>query len=371
MDQTWANEADFLSVSTVQVDMTTGAVHHNDDVLAKFAILDFTPSSAGSNFFQYVVLCPFSSPRLLSPSADTFISRANSIIYYGGNLDAEDILHSLASFIRINSDDATNLRSLSQRYYTNITTQVAPSNSSDTKTTAGTRQTLQRIYLQGTVSAPIAEDSSSLAGPITGGIFGGLGVLIIVALVIWRIRRYRARQISMRQFAERRAQAMAVLMQSISSKNTHQLDTEHLRCLKTYTLTPKAPEKSGVNDSTSAVQPVAGSVNTPKVHSPDTVSSNTPSSKTWWGSTLWSKGWETMGTFHKRIRQAKNGEAKGSDAPTTESLAMAPLHSGDVCPICLDDMTFGERVRVLPCDHIFHPTCVDPWLVKKSALCPL
>ncbi|KAK6825180.1 RING finger domain protein [Apiospora arundinis] len=41
------------------------------------------------------------------------------------------------------------------------------------------------------------------------------------------------------------------------------------------------------------------------------------------------------------------------------------------CSICTDDFTVGEDVRVLPCDHRFHPGCVDPWLVNVSGTCPL
>ncbi|KAI0907677.1 hypothetical protein F4823DRAFT_626166 [Ustulina deusta] len=41
------------------------------------------------------------------------------------------------------------------------------------------------------------------------------------------------------------------------------------------------------------------------------------------------------------------------------------------CSICTDDFTVGEDVRVLPCDHKFHPACVDPWLVNVSGTCPL
>lgn len=41
------------------------------------------------------------------------------------------------------------------------------------------------------------------------------------------------------------------------------------------------------------------------------------------------------------------------------------------CSICTDDFAVGEDVRVLPCDHKFHPACVDPWLVNVSGTCPL
>ncbi|KAK3946167.1 hypothetical protein QBC46DRAFT_1483 [Diplogelasinospora grovesii] len=41
------------------------------------------------------------------------------------------------------------------------------------------------------------------------------------------------------------------------------------------------------------------------------------------------------------------------------------------CSICTEDFTVGEDVRVLPCDHKFHPPCIDPWLISVSGTCPL
>lgn len=42
------------------------------------------------------------------------------------------------------------------------------------------------------------------------------------------------------------------------------------------------------------------------------------------------------------------------------------------CPICLDDFEQGQSlIRELPCRHIFHPHCVDPFLETRSSLCPL
>ncbi|RMZ76784.1 hypothetical protein DV737_g4676, partial [Chaetothyriales sp. CBS 132003] len=42
------------------------------------------------------------------------------------------------------------------------------------------------------------------------------------------------------------------------------------------------------------------------------------------------------------------------------------------CPICLDDFVHAETiVRQLPCRHIFHPECIDPFLRDNSSLCPM
>jgi hypothetical protein len=42
-----------------------------------------------------------------------------------------------------------------------------------------------------------------------------------------------------------------------------------------------------------------------------------------------------------------------------------------VCSICAEDFTRGEDVRVLPCNHKYHPACIDPWLLNVSSTCPL
>ncbi|TKA65051.1 hypothetical protein B0A55_12031 [Friedmanniomyces simplex] len=41
------------------------------------------------------------------------------------------------------------------------------------------------------------------------------------------------------------------------------------------------------------------------------------------------------------------------------------------CSICTEDFEVGQDQRVLPCDHRFHPDCIDPWLLNVSGTCPL
>lgn len=41
------------------------------------------------------------------------------------------------------------------------------------------------------------------------------------------------------------------------------------------------------------------------------------------------------------------------------------------CSICTEDFERGQDQRVLPCDHRFHPECIDPWLLNVSGTCPL
>ncbi|KAF9533068.1 hypothetical protein CPB83DRAFT_805869 [Crepidotus variabilis] len=41
------------------------------------------------------------------------------------------------------------------------------------------------------------------------------------------------------------------------------------------------------------------------------------------------------------------------------------------CAICLSEFVKGDKVRVLPCHHIFHLDEVDEWLIQRKKLCPV
>lgn len=41
------------------------------------------------------------------------------------------------------------------------------------------------------------------------------------------------------------------------------------------------------------------------------------------------------------------------------------------CAICLDAFAGADTVRGLVCGHVFHADCVDPWLTKRRACCPI
>lgn len=43
----------------------------------------------------------------------------------------------------------------------------------------------------------------------------------------------------------------------------------------------------------------------------------------------------------------------------------------ETCSICLEDYELGERLRVLPCMHMYHTKCIDPWLTRGKRNCPL
>ncbi|KAI3465845.1 hypothetical protein Pfo_022508 [Paulownia fortunei] len=46
-------------------------------------------------------------------------------------------------------------------------------------------------------------------------------------------------------------------------------------------------------------------------------------------------------------------------------------HTGETCAICLEDYKHGENLKVLPCQHDFHASCVNSWLTKWATFCPV
>ncbi|KAI4176387.1 MAG: hypothetical protein LQ343_001126 [Gyalolechia ehrenbergii] len=78
----------------------------------------------------------------------------------------------------------------------------------------------------------------------------------------------------------------------------------------------------------------------------------------------------------RTTQEATNGvvteQAVGQEIrhqPTNDPIANAD--NGLACSVCTDDFAKGQDVRVLPCNHKFHPECIDPWLLNVSGTCPL
>jgi len=64
--------------------------------------------------------------------------------------------------------------------------------------------------------------------------------------------------------------------------------------------------------------------------------------------------------------------AATSNTANDSRTGVTPVYHQPTCAICLDDFVPQETlVRELPCHHIFHPSCIDTFLLENSAQCPL
>ena len=41
------------------------------------------------------------------------------------------------------------------------------------------------------------------------------------------------------------------------------------------------------------------------------------------------------------------------------------------CSVCTEVFFESDDVRILPCDHVYHQSCIDPWLLDFASTCPL
>ncbi|CAE8591129.1 unnamed protein product [Polarella glacialis] len=63
-----------------------------------------------------------------------------------------------------------------------------------------------------------------------------------------------------------------------------------------------------------------------------------------------------------------NNPSMPSETPSTLTISAGRFEN---CTICLEDVVGGQdRVRDLPCRHVFHVECIDRWL-RTSQKCPM
>ncbi|KAK7205215.1 hypothetical protein BZA70DRAFT_279338 [Myxozyma melibiosi] len=90
-----------------------------------------------------------------------------------------------------------------------------------------------------------------------------------------------------------------------------------------------------------------------------------------------------LDTFPTRLYVPTSGDSESDLQPeetnvTTKSAEMivtaaevAGFHQQS-CPICLEDFRVNESlVKQLPCEHIYHVSCIDDFLEHHSSVCPL
>lgn len=83
----------------------------------------------------------------------------------------------------------------------------------------------------------------------------------------------------------------------------------------------------------------------------------------------------------QRNNHMRNGMLKESNGISYQTVKSMPstiyqsrsdgTGSYDVCAVCLEDYEDGAMLRILPCNHRFHCSCIDAWLINWRAFCPI
>ena len=98
---------------------------------------------------------------------------------------------------------------------------------------------------------------------------------------------------------------------------------------------------------------------------------------TCWCATRWLCGCISR-RRHKQRRMEQQKEVQLALEACVQSLptrVVANDEQHDVCSVCLEALTVGDQLRVLPCGHEeFHQSCIDTWLLRLNdaePTCPL
>lgn len=100
-----------------------------------------------------------------------------------------------------------------------------------------------------------------------------------------------------------------------------------------------------------------------------------------WNGTAWEKhegttihGAHSNGAHDSDLESGPSYHSTSSPSTSHEALIHAPIpwcETQAECAICLSEFVKGDRVRELPCHHIFHLEEVDSWLINRKKLCPV
>ncbi|KAK7829834.1 e3 ubiquitin-protein ligase atl15 [Quercus suber] len=70
-----------------------------------------------------------------------------------------------------------------------------------------------------------------------------------------------------------------------------------------------------------------------------------------------------------------NAELPQDHQPPMPELPQRDFHAGEAatdCPVCLEEFVESESLVELPtCLHAFHPACIEAWLTRNHASCPV
>ena len=84
----------------------------------------------------------------------------------------------------------------------------------------------------------------------------------------------------------------------------------------------------------------------------------------------------SSGCFHTSFRRSYIQPSIGIPQPRIDALyplrlyrEVAPFGVAEDCSICLEKYSEETKVRVLPCLHAYHSTCIDGWFRDNQTCC--
>ena len=81
---------------------------------------------------------------------------------------------------------------------------------------------------------------------------------------------------------------------------------------------------------------------------------------------------DTNDPFHNKNATANSGNEGDEELDRVEqgsSRIHLPWYATQAeCAICLEEFAVGDKVRVLPCEHVFHMNEIDDWLINRKKL---
>lgn len=75
--------------------------------------------------------------------------------------------------------------------------------------------------------------------------------------------------------------------------------------------------------------------------------------------------------FWKLSMPTLEDNENASTVASEDDRKRCPSHDSiDACGVCLAEFDDGDELRVLPCGHYFHQSCIDHWLLRSATVCP-
>lgn len=78
-----------------------------------------------------------------------------------------------------------------------------------------------------------------------------------------------------------------------------------------------------------------------------------------------------LGIGFASLSNSEGASALSLTETNSRSDRVEPPSDPDTCAICIEQLEDCDEIRVLKCNHVFHFSCITPWMTNRNASCPL